>query len=144
MWRGGVRLQMVEALPFLDDDKGVGAVFGAGAALGVDHRAVFDAAGLGMDRRHVGAEMPEHFVALAGFGGDDCDDVDHGALPSCRGGADQDARAASMAALLFSIAIRPLMPWVRIIEANSARRVANSLIEASTYTSPICPFCRTR
>src|SRR5438034_1258880 len=63
MRRGGVRLERVEAFPFLDHDEGVRAVFGAGAALGVGRRAVFDAALLGMDGRHVGAEGGEHHSA---------------------------------------------------------------------------------
>jgi hypothetical protein len=77
MRRGGVGLEVIEAFPFLDDDKRVRAELGARAALGVDDRAVFDAPGLGMDRRHVGAEMTEHLVALAGFAGDDGENVDH-------------------------------------------------------------------
>ena len=45
-----------------------GTEFRARAALGVDHRTVFDAAGLGMHRRHVGTEVPQHLVALAWLG----------------------------------------------------------------------------
>ena len=51
--RGAVRFQRIGALPFLDHDKGVGAEFGlkAADALGVDRRAIFDAALFGVDRR---------------------------------------------------------------------------------------------
>ena len=83
MRRGSVRPQMVEALPFFDDDERVRTVLGAGTALGVDRRAVFDAAGFGVDRRHVGAEMPQHLVALAGLGGYDGDNVNHVSVLCC-------------------------------------------------------------
>src|SRR5712671_7021499 len=56
---GGVCLQRIRALPFLDHDKSVGAELGleAADALGVDRRAIFDAALLGMNRRYVGVEF---------------------------------------------------------------------------------------
>src|SRR3954451_17941899 len=41
MRRGGVCLKMVEALPFLDHDKGVRPVFGAGSAFAVGRGALF-------------------------------------------------------------------------------------------------------
>src|SRR5437868_5781545 len=83
MRRGGMRLQMIEALPLLDDDKGIGAVFGARPAFGIDRGTVFDAARLGVDGRHVGAEMAQHFVAFAGFGSDDGDNMNHGDMALC-------------------------------------------------------------
>ena len=58
---------------------GVGAEFRlkAADALGIDRGAVFDAAFLGVDRRHVGVKFLQDRVAHAGFGGDDGDNVDH-------------------------------------------------------------------
>src|SRR5262249_31540489 len=83
MRRGGVRLQRVRALPFLDHDKGVGAELGlkAADAVGVDSGAVFDAAVLGVDRRHVGMKFREDRVAHSGLGGNDGNDMDHGDGP---------------------------------------------------------------
>src|SRR5437588_356228 len=55
--------------------------------------------------------------------------------------------ADSSSAFVFSIAMSPLIPRVRRIDANSERRVASSLIVPFRYTSAICqppPFCRTR
>ena len=42
--------------------------------------------------------------------------------------ADHDPCAASVLALVLSVSINPVMPWARRITANSARRVASSLI----------------
>src|ERR1700760_2871802 len=74
-----MRLQVIEAFPLLDDDERVAAVWGLerADALGIDRGAILDAAGLGMDRGHVGMEGFQDLAALAGFGGDDGDDVDH-------------------------------------------------------------------
>ena len=74
-------LEMVHALPLFDDDESIGAELGERAAVGVDRGAVLDAAFLGVHRRHVGLEILEDLVALAGLGGDDGDDVDHDFLP---------------------------------------------------------------
>ena len=41
-------------------------------------KGTLDAARLGMDRRHIGAKGLQYGVALAGLGGDDGEDVDHG------------------------------------------------------------------
>ena len=56
-------------------------LLGMGAAFGINHRPVFDAAGLRVDGRHVGAEGGEHLIALAGLGGDDGENMDHGWQP---------------------------------------------------------------
>src|SRR5262245_5438111 len=72
--------EVVHGLPLLDDDEGVRPELGERAAIGVDRGAVLDAALLGMHRRHIGLEVPEDLVPLAGLGGDDGDDVDHGFL----------------------------------------------------------------
>ena len=58
---GRMRLQRLHALPFLQHDERVRAEFGLEAAqtLGVNGRAVFDAALLGMDGGHVGPELPQ-------------------------------------------------------------------------------------
>ena len=81
----GKRAEVLEALPFLDHDEGVRTELGAGAAFGIDHRAIFDAALFGVDGRHVGAEKGENLVALAGLRRDDREHMDHfGQLPCVR------------------------------------------------------------
>src|SRR6185312_6706157 len=79
-----MRLERGRIGPLLDDDKSVGPELGLDRthALGIDGGPVFDAALLGMHGRHVGAEFLEDRVALAGLGGDDGDDVDHGCRSS--------------------------------------------------------------
>src|SRR5690242_5643118 len=78
-------LQRVGALPLLDHDEGVGAELGLerAHALGIDRGAVLDAAPLSAHRRHVGTEVAEDLVPLAGLGGDDGDDVDHAFCSTC-------------------------------------------------------------
>src|SRR5689334_4714757 len=78
-------LERVGTFPLLDHDEGVGAELGLERthALGVDRGAVLDAALLGTHRRHVGAEVAEDLVPLAGLGGDDGDDVDHAFCSTC-------------------------------------------------------------
>src|SRR4051794_5271331 len=80
--RNGMGVEVVGALPLLQHHERVGAEPGLEAShtLGIHRRAVFDAAGLGMHRRHIGAERLQDFLALAGLGGDDGDDVDHFSL----------------------------------------------------------------
>src|SRR5215472_15408887 len=80
--RGGMRPQRLGALPLLDHDKGVGSKLGLKAAdtLGVDRGPVFDATLLGVNRGYVGTKLLEDRLAHAGFGGDDCDDMDHVSL----------------------------------------------------------------
>jgi len=72
-------LQRGEALPLLDHDEGVLAKPGlqAADALRIDGRAVLDAAVLGMDRGHVGAERRQDLIALTGFGGNDREHMSH-------------------------------------------------------------------
>src|SRR5258708_37219356 len=73
-----MRLQGRQALPLLDHDIAVDADPGLDAAhLGVDDRAVFDAALLGMDQRDQRAEFLQQLVALARLGGDVGEDMDH-------------------------------------------------------------------
>ena len=93
--RGGVRPQRLGALPFLDHDESVGPELGLKASdpLGIDRRAIFDAALLGMHRGHIGAEFLEDRFAHAGLGGDDGDDVDH-VFPLRSGDAFKDAVVA--------------------------------------------------
>ena len=62
-------------------------------ALGVDRGAVLDAALLGVDRRHVRAELVQDGVAHAGLGGDHGDDVDHVGRSSAVGGAGRSRRS---------------------------------------------------
>src|ERR1700719_2673646 len=59
--------------------KGVGAELRlkAADALGVHRWPVFDTSLLGMDRRHVGVKFLQDRLPHAGFGGDDCNHVDH-------------------------------------------------------------------
>ena len=85
--RGGVRLQRIHAFPLLDHHEGVRAVAWSGTErrVGIDGGAVLDAALLGAHGRHVGAEVREDAVALAGLGGDDGDDVDHAGSLCCDG-----------------------------------------------------------
>src|SRR6185369_12689545 len=74
----GMGLQRLEALPLLDHDEAVGADLGLEAAhLGVDRRAVLDAALLRADRRDDRAELLQQRVALARLGGDVGEDVNH-------------------------------------------------------------------
>ena len=77
--RGRVRLERIDALPLLDDDEAVGTELGLDleVARRVDRGAVLDAALFGAHGGNVGAEGFENGLALAGFGGDDGDDVDH-------------------------------------------------------------------
>src|SRR5579863_3670545 len=96
---------MFEALPLLDDNKSIGSEFGAGAALGVDHRAVFDAPGFRVNRWHVGAESGQHLVALAGLGGDDGENVDHRFLriwPGTIGGGQAPSQAIARGKKFFT------------------------------------------
>src|SRR6516225_2585964 len=74
-----MRLERSRALPFLDDDEAVRAECGLerADALGIDGRPVFDAALLGMHGRHIGAELLQDGLALAGLRGDDGKDMDH-------------------------------------------------------------------
>ena len=75
-----MRAEVIQAFPLLDDQEGVLAEPGLerADAFGIDGRAIFDAAGFGVDRGHVGAEGFQDRFALAGLGGDDGDDMDHG------------------------------------------------------------------
>jgi len=68
--RRGVRLEVIEAGPFLKDHECIGAEFGLKAAttVGVHRRAVFDAAILGENRRYIGAERLQDRFALALLG----------------------------------------------------------------------------
>ena len=79
--RDRVRLEVIRALPFLDHHERVRAIRRRSHVLDVDRRAVFDAAGFGEHGRPVRREGFEHGGALAGLGGDDGDDVDHGLPP---------------------------------------------------------------
>ena len=79
--RGAMGLEIVHGLPLFDDHESVRAELGERAAIGVDRGAVLDAALLGMHGRHVGLEVLEDLVALAGLGGDYGDDVNHDVSP---------------------------------------------------------------
>src|ERR1700732_5344381 len=69
-------------MPATEDRGDLGTARGlkAAHAVGVDRRAVLDAAVLGVDCRHVGAELLQDRFALAGLGGDDGEYVNHGRL----------------------------------------------------------------
>src|SRR5262249_10045231 len=77
--RGRVGPQRLGALPFLDHDKGVWPELRLKTAdtFGVDRRTILNAALLGVDSRHIGAEFLKDRLAHASFGGDDGDNVDH-------------------------------------------------------------------
>ncbi len=77
--RGQMRFQGGGAFPLFDHDEGVRSKFGLKRErrAGVDGGFVFDAAVLGPDRGHIGAEHLQDGVALAVLGGDDGDDVDN-------------------------------------------------------------------
>src|SRR5258708_18452248 len=75
---GGVRLERVLALPFLDHHERIGAVCGRSHVLYVHRRAVFDAARLREYGRAIGGKILEYCGALARLRCDDGDDVDHG------------------------------------------------------------------
>src|SRR5262249_12519952 len=49
-----------------------------------------------------------------------------------------DLGGAKVSALLLSAVMRPGTPWVRRVDAKSARLAASSLIVPLRYTSPIC------
>src|SRR5436190_20109172 len=76
---GGVRLERGHAFPLFDDEEGIRAplLLNGERILGVDRRAVLDAAALSAHGRHVGAKRGEDVLALAWLCRDDSDDVDH-------------------------------------------------------------------
>src|SRR6516225_9578164 len=77
--RGCMRLEGVNARPFLDHDESVGAEPGLETleTLGIDRGPVFDAALLRAHGCNIATECFEHRVALAGLGRDECDNMDH-------------------------------------------------------------------
>src|SRR4051794_30012428 len=97
-----MRLQRLDALPFLDHDECVRPAFRLKAAepLRVHRRAVLDAALLGMNGRHVGPELIEDRFAQAGLCGDEGEDVDHlwrsGSVKLASGGSLCSAKLRSM------------------------------------------------
>src|SRR5207248_5844744 len=76
---GRMGFERAGACPFLDHDESVRAEFRLQSVetLGIDDSAVFDAALFCMHSWNIGTKSLEHHIALAWFGRDDCNDMDH-------------------------------------------------------------------